>query len=83
MGDGPDDGGVPGLVRPLPSDRRPASPGVVRGSAAWGALARLIPVVGLRAPRPLVQDVLRASTPGAGAAAPARSDTLADVWWGA
>ncbi|MEU3423850.1 DUF4328 domain-containing protein [Streptomyces murinus] len=38
------------------------SPGVVRGSAAWGVLAWLIPVVCLWAPRPLVQDVLRAST---------------------
>ncbi|MFC7869253.1 DUF4328 domain-containing protein [Streptomyces murinus] len=59
------------------------SPGVVRGSAAWGVLARLIPVVCLWAPRPLVQDVLRASTPRAGDAAPARSDRLVDVWWGA
>ncbi|MYR90245.1 hypothetical protein GTY41_36375, partial [Streptomyces sp. SID685] len=40
------------------------SPGVVRGSAAWG------PVVGLRAHRPLVQDVLRASTPGNECGAP-------------
>ncbi|MEU3536670.1 MULTISPECIES: DUF4328 domain-containing protein [Streptomyces] len=38
------------------------SPGVVRGSAAWGVLAWLIPVVCLWAPRPLVQDVLHAST---------------------
>ncbi|MEU6467160.1 DUF4328 domain-containing protein [Streptomyces sp. NPDC046976] len=55
----------------------------MRGSAAWGVLAWLIPVIGLWAPRPLVQDVLRASTPRAGDAAPARSDTLVDVWWGA
>ncbi|MFG5718895.1 DUF4328 domain-containing protein [Streptomyces murinus] len=59
------------------------SPGVVRGSAAWGVLARLIPVVCLWAPRPLVQDVLRASTPRAGDAAPARAARLVDVWWGA
>ncbi|MGM9463506.1 DUF4328 domain-containing protein [Streptomyces murinus] len=59
------------------------SPGVVRGSAAWGVLAWLIPVVGLWAPRPLVQDVLRASTSGARDAAPARSDALVDLWWGA
>ncbi|MFE9469923.1 hypothetical protein ACFYOR_02490 [Streptomyces griseofuscus] len=83
MGDGPDDTGVPGLVRPLPSDRRPALPRRGAGSAAWGVLVWPIPVMGLWAHRPLVQDVLRASTPGAGAAAPARSDTLVDVRWGA
>ena len=59
------------------------SPGVVRGSAVWGVLAWPIPVVGLWAPRPLVRDVLRASTPRAGDAAPARPATLVDVWWGA
>ncbi|MFH7334351.1 DUF4328 domain-containing protein [Streptomyces sp. KHY 26] len=58
------------------------SHGTVNGfSPAWGVLAWLIPVVNLWAPWVLVRDVLRASTPGAGA--PARSDALVNAWWAA
>lgn len=55
------------------------SPGAVKGTVGWAVIVWLLPVFNLWAPRGLVVDVQRASSPSE--TAPGRGEVLVNVWW--